>query len=605
MSAHQVKEILVRLGISEEQFRTLGLIPLVEVAWADSRVDFAERSAIMRFAKKKGWLSEGGDALIAGWLKSRPEQSFFDDARTALVSLVRDRRGLGKAFPETTLGSVLGACHEVAAASGGLFGLRDPVATEEDKLLQQIADAFNLGAWREAVVAADTAPEGGDPGPEGHFLLGSASDFNRDPLGFVVATMRDYGNVAKVRLGPAIVYFLSHPEGVKHILMDNHRNYRLPPSFEDMKEFLGEGLLTTEGEHWRRHRTMIQPAFHMDKLAAMADVMTQITSEDLARWTEGDKGREPINLMEKLMELTLRVSGVCMFGMDLTADTRIVLDAAAICLEHMVTRSRQLFRLPISVPTEANRRFREARATLNDIVLGLAKARREGKSEEKPDVLQLLLDARDEETGMGLDEKELRDELLTMMGAGTETTALALMWTCSFLSKYPASRRGVMDEIGRVLGNRTPTLADIRNMPYTKQVIDESMRLRPPFYMGGRVAVGEDVIGGVRIPPGAVVIAATYAMHRHPEIWSNPEGFDPDRFSPEASKGRHSAAFLPFSVGPKKCIGMNFATMEMQLVLPMILQKYELNLLPGLEPEPYPSLSLRAKDGCWMTITPR
>jgi len=374
---------------------------------------------------------------------------------------------------------------------------------------------------------------------------------------------------------------------------------------EVMKEFLGEGLLTTDGDYWRTHRRMIQPAFHHEKLAAMADTMTSITAEDLGRWFDSSRPREPLNMMDKFMELTLRVAGVCLFGMDLKDDVMPTLRAATYCIETMSERTRQLFRLPISVPTEKNRRFLQARAALDEIVLGLARARRDGKTPEKADVLQLLLDARDEETGTGLNEKELRDELLTMMGAGTETTALTLMWTCYFLSKYPAIRRAAEEEVSRVLGDRAPTLADIRNMPYLKQVIDEAMRLRPPFYIGSRVAIGEDVINGVRIKPGSVCIASMYALQRHPEVWPNPEGFDPDRFSPEASKGRHPLAFIPFGAGPKKCIGVNFATMEMQLVLPMVLQKFELRLLPGIDPAPDPVLTLRAKGGMFMTLHPK
>lgn len=605
MNPHQVKEVMTRLGIGEEQFRALGLVPLIEVAWADGRVNFLERSAVSRFGKRKGWLAEGGQNLVETWLKKPPAGAFFDDAREALAALLKDRRGLGAAFPSHTAVAILCACRDVAAVSGGLFRLGSSIGPEQEEALQRVADALSLGPWRAAVDQAGNVATADPKGPPGHFLLGSLPDFNRDPLGFMLLLMREHGDIAHVRFGPADVYFVSHPDGVKQVLMDNHRNYRLPPSFEDVKEFLGEGLLTTEGEHWRAHRRMIQPAFHMDKLAEMASAMTQITGSDLSRWQEGAPAGEPVNVMEKLMQLTLRVAGVCMFGMDLSDDTTEVLDAAAICLEHMVQRSRQLFRVPISVPIESNRRFVQARSVLDKTVYGLLKARKEGKSAAKADVLQLLLDARDEDTGRGLDEKELRDELLTMMGAGTETTALALMWTCYFLSKNPPIRRAVEAEIDRVLGKRAPTLADLRELPTVKHVIDESMRLRPPFYISGRTAVGEDEIGGLTIKAGSVVIMSVYAMHRHPAIWPNPEGFDPERFLPDASKDRHPSAFLPFSTGPKKCIGMNFANMEMQLVLPMILQRFELRLVPGMEPEPDPSLTLRAKDGCWMTLHPK
>lgn len=604
MSAHEIREIMSRIGVAEAQFRALGLIPLVEVAWADGRIDLAERSAIRRFAKRKGWLPDSVATLLDGWLKKKPEEAFFDDGRAALAGLAKDRRGIGAAFPEDTQGAVLCACRDVAAASGGLFGLRDPVAPEEDKALQRIADAFGLGPWRQATARIDAEPVVTPEGPEGSFLLGVAPEYSEDPFGYVMSLMRDYGNVVPARLGTFNFVFLFHPDAVKHVYMDNHRNYGLPPGLLAMKELLGDGIFTSEGDHWRRHRHMIQPAFHMDKLAAMADTMTQITSEDLAKWVKPQEENAPIDVMEKFMELTLRVASICMFGMDLGNDTTAALEAARTIIDIAPERTRQIVRLPLSVPTESNRRLAKASALLDDIVLGLARARREGKTAPKADVLQMLLDARDQETGEGLSEKEVRDEMLTMMGAGTETTAVALAWTCVYLSKYPTIRRAVREEIQRVLGDRTPTLADLRAMPLVKQVIEESLRLRSPFYASGRVAMSEDVIQGVRIKPGTVVFASIYAMHRHPDFWPNPEGFDPDRFRPEAVKARPAHVFTPFSLGPKKCIGMNFAMMEMQLVLPMVLQRFDLDLLAGMEPEPMASLALRPKGGAWMNARP-
>lgn len=603
MSIQKVKETLSRLAIREDQFRTLGLTPLVEVAWAEGNIDSRKRAAIQKFAKQKGWLSDGGDALLEGWLKQRPKDEFFEDTRNALILLVQDRRGMGAAFSGDTLADVLSGCHDVAAASGGFFGFKDPITPEEDKVLARLSEAFELGAWKEAVTKHRETPPADIPGPEGHFLLGSIPDFNKDALGFVISLARDHGDVSQIKLGPIDAIVLSHPEAIKHVFLDNHRNYKLSPAVEDAKVLLGDGLLTTEGEGWKTHRRMIQPAFHMDKLAAMVDSMTRIAAEELNTWP--NEKNEPVNVMDKFMQLTLRLATECLFGMDVDQDAKEVLGAANAAIEYLNNRSRQLIKLPISLPSEANRNFVKAKSVLDETIFSLVRARREGKSPQKADVLQLLLDARDEETGKGLSEKELRDELLTMMAGGTETTALAMTWAASFLSMHPGIRRQAQEEVARVMGDRIPTFADTKQLPLVRQILDETLRLRSPLYGSARMAIGEDTVMGVKIKPGTMVVANIYGMHRNPRVWPNPEGFDPERFSPEASKDRHSCAFVPFLTGPKKCIGMNFALLEMQLIFPMVLQRFDLDLLPGKEPIPYPSLTLRPKDGCWMDIKQR
>jgi cytochrome P450 len=549
---------------------------------------------------------EGGDELLDTWLSERPAGEFFDRGRDALADLLADRRGLGGAFPPDTLHAVLEACHDVAAVSGGMFGLRDPITPEEDAALQRVATSFDLGSWRDELAAIQASVEPSPPrGPPGHLFVGSVPEFTKNPLDFICGIFRDYGEVVRVEFGPVTNYFVFHPDGIKHVLMDNHRNYRLVQNIAVLKEFLGDGMFTTEGETWRKHRRLAQPAFHMQELASMADAMTRTAADDIAHWLPAGGRSVPVDLMARFMQLTLRIAGVTLFGMDLAGDATTVGRSASIALEFINQRIQSVIRLPLGLPTEANRRFLEARAALDHIVYKLIAERRSGKQAEHRDLLQMLLDARDDETKTGLDDKELRDELLTMLGAGHETTALALMWTCYFISKYPPVRRALDEEIESVLEGRTPALSDLPRMPLVKKVIEESVRLRPPFWLGGREAIAEDEIGGVTIPPGAQVLFGIYATHRHPGFWRNPEGFDPERFSDEAARIRHPLAFVPFGAGPKKCIGLNFAMMEMQLVLPMVLKAFDFWLLPGVEPEPAPGLTLRARDGVWVTLHPR
>jgi cytochrome P450 len=374
-----------------------------------------------------------------------------------------------------------------------------------------------------------------------------------------------------------------------------------------MKEFIGEGLLTSDGEHWRKQRRIAQPAFHMKEIASMAATMTRITEETLATWPDEAGPHAPIDIAERFMQLTLRIAGITLFNVDLSDESASFGRAAKIALEFLVRRTRSLVRVPLSVPTPDNRRFLEAKETLDAVIHRLIKERRSGASPPQGDLLQLLLDARDPDTGEGMNDKELRDELITMLGAGHETTAIALTWTTYFLSKIPSVREELEREIESVLGDRTPAFEDVQaqRMPYTKMVLEESMRLRSPFWMTGRKAVAEDLIGKVAIPAGTEVILCPYITHRHPDFWPNPEGFDPRRFSAARAKDRHSCAFMPFGAGPQKCIGMAFAMMELQLVLPMVVRAFEINLMPGADPQVSPGLTLRPRDGCWMTLKRR
>jgi cytochrome P450 len=275
-----------------------------------------------------------------------------------------------------------------------------------------------------------------------------------------------------------------------------------------------------------------------------------------------------------------------------------------VALHEAVRRTFAPITLPLAIPTPRNRAYRGAQQELDRVVYGIIEKRRKDGG-EADDVLAMLMAARDEETGEAMDDRQLRDEVMTMFLAGHETTANALAWTWSLLSKNPAERRKLEAEVDAVLGDRPPTFDDLASLKYTRMVVDESMRLYPPAWIVGRTAMQDDTIRGYRVPKGSFVAAATYLTHRHPGFWSNPEGFDPERFTPEASASRHRYAYIPFGAGPRICIGNAFAIMEAQLVTAMIAQRFRVDLASGAKLEPEPLITLRPRGGVPVTLRRR
>ncbi|MDP3767798.1 MAG: cytochrome P450, partial [Dehalococcoidia bacterium] len=255
-------------------------------------------------------------------------------------------------------------------------------------------------------------------------------------------------------------------------------------------------------------------------------------------------------------------------------------------------------------PTPTNLRFRRAMRTLDDIVYGMIEARRNNGA-DKDDLLSMLLEARDEETGEGMSDKQLRDEVFTMFTAGHETTAAALAWTWYLLSQHPEAEGRLHNELGSVLSGRTPGLDDLQRLPYTRMVIEETLRLYPPVWSIGRMALREDTVLGYRIPAKGQVLLSSYVTHRHPEFWDEPERFDPERFAPERAASRPRYAYFPFGGGPRQCIGNEFAMMEAQLALATLAQRYRLRLVPGQVVEPEPAVTLRPRHGVMVTVEAR
>jgi cytochrome P450 len=425
----------------------------------------------------------------------------------------------------------------------------------------------------------------------------------RDPLAFVSALAREYGDVVCLGLGPIRIYLLHHPDAVKHVLQDNNQNYVKGPVIGRVKVLIGEGLFTSEGDFWRRQRRLAQPSFHRERIADFAATMVRCTAERLDRWETPARRGETLDVLAEMNALTLTVVGETLFGRDLSGEAREAGRALAVALEITAHRAMSYLVSPIWWPSARNRAFRRAVATLDAVVYDIIDARRRAR-QPGDDLLGMLMAARDEETGETMSRRQLRDEVMTFLLAGHETTAVALSWTWYLLARHPEIGEQARAEVLSVLGDRAPTLADLPRLPMARMVVEEAMRLYPPVWGIGRQTIGPDEIGGYDIPAGALVNLSPWVTHRHPDFWPDPERYDPERFRPGVERNRPRSAYFPFSGGPRLCIGEAFALMEAQLIAAMTLQRYRLTLAdPAAIVEPEPHLTLRPRGGLAMRVT--
>ncbi|WP_426750486.1 cytochrome P450 [Myxococcus sp. Y35] len=443
------------------------------------------------------------------------------------------------------------------------------------------------------------------PRSPGAPLLGHVRAMRSDPLHFLQAQLLQYGDVVRLGSGPACLTLVAHPDGVRHILQDHARHYgKRTRGYAVLRELLGQGLLTSEGDFWLRQRRLAQPAFHRQRLAGFARTMVDAAS-DLASELEAraDRGAT-FDVAEDCTRLTLRIASSTLFGTDVSGAARDIGEALGRVQVFTYQRLTQSVPLPRGLPLPAHRRFERDVRTLGRVVRGIIEARRRDTGEHH-DLLQMMLEQHDEDTGERMTDAQLRDEVLTMLLAGHETTANSMAWTLMLLSRHPSVRRDLEAELARELGGRPPSQDDLPRLDLTRRVVDESLRLYPPAWSLSRVALQDDVVSGFRIPKGSYILLSPWVTHRHPHVWDNPEGFDPDRFLPEREQARPRFAWFPFGGGPRQCIGNQFALMELVLVLATLLQRVRLNLTPGQVIRPAAAITLRPKPGVRVTATRR
>ena len=347
----------------------------------------------------------------------------------------------------------------------------------------------------------------------------------------------------------------------------------------------------------------MQPAFHRKQLATFGRLMTTATESMLERWQNAGASKQSLDVAEEMMRLTLRIVGQALFSIDLSDETDTVGQAFTALMTPLMDYIYHPVP-PLGFPTPRNRRIQHYIRTLDEVVqVIITEHRRSGA--DKDDLLSMLLAARDEETGEGMNDRQVRDEVMTLLLAGHETTSNALSWAWYLLSQHPDAESCLHTELEQVLGGRTPTVEDLPRLTYTRMVLEETLRLYPPAVGFNRKAMADDEVGGYFVPAGTLIWLSPYMTHRHPDFWENPEVFDPERFSPERSAGRLHFAHFPFGGGPRLCIGNNFAMMEAQLVMATIAQCYSLRMVPGHQVEPEALLTLRPRHGLPMTLHER
>lgn len=440
------------------------------------------------------------------------------------------------------------------------------------------------------------------PGPRSLKPLGLLGEVRRAPLRLFAESFERYGDVSRLRFGNIGAHLVRGPANVQHILQTHSRNYgKQTRGFEMLRLILGQGLLTSEGDFWLRQRRIAQPAFHRTRIAGFALEMGRAAEESAGRLERAARTGAIVDVAAEMMRVALQIVSRTLFSADVSGDADRIGAALNTLLRQANDRMRRAFLLPLSIPTPANLRFRAARRTLDALVLQLIADRRRAAG-EATDLLGMLMAARDETTGESMTDRQLRDEAMTIILAGHETTAVALTWTWMLLSQHPVEARALHAELSQVLAGRAPQLADLPRLPRTRAVIEESMRLFPPAWIIGRSVANDDALAGYRIPAGSLVLVSTYGAHRDPRIFENPEAFDPERFlrRPEAQLPRF--AYFPFGGGPRVCIGNAFALMEAQLVLAHLAQRFRLDLVPGHPVDPEPSITLRPRHGMRMTV---
>ncbi|MBW4437544.1 MAG: cytochrome P450 [Pleurocapsa minor GSE-CHR-MK-17-07R] len=460
---------------------------------------------------------------------------------------------------------------------------------------------FNKSLTSAAVQDAPRNP----PRTSGFPVVGSIPGVLRHQTDYLMNAWREHGDIYTLDLGLVSIVMLNHPDYAQHILRDNLSNYaKGGEMWASVREVIGDGLVTSEGNYWRRQRRMIQPHFHRQKLAGLVTLMMEAIDDGMRDWDARAASGEPFDIAKAYANITMKVIVRSMFGRALDEhDADRLGEAMSYALDYML-KNMVYGKLPKWMPAPGRNRFHAMLEQVDAYLYTLIAQRRLVK-DTGDDLLNMFLHLVDDETGMPLSDKEIRDEAATIFLAGYETTSIAMTWATFMLTQHQHVTDKMATQVHDVLGNRTPVFEDLMQLQYPRMVMEETMRLYPPVFWLPRTAVEDDVIGGYAIKAGQMVAAVPLTIHRHPEFWATPDSFDPENFAPDAAKGRHPQAWMPFGAGQRLCIGKDFALMEGALILSRLMQRYIVHPVTDQQPQIALSTTLTPKDGLWVRLEKR
>ena len=438
------------------------------------------------------------------------------------------------------------------------------------------------------------------PGPKGHWFLGNLRAYTGDPLGYPQLCARDFGDVVALRIGPRRVYLIMHPDPIEEVLVTNNRNFKKDFTIRFYRPILGNGLLSSEGDLWLRQRRLVQPAFLKSRIAAYGDVMVSYTERMLSKWRDG----QTLDIHAEFMRLALEIAAKTLFDTEVDEGTYEIGSALEIALHCIDNRFTGAFWLPYWVPTANNRALHQAVARLDHILYQII-AQRRRSTKDRGDLLSILLQARDGNDGGRMTDRQLRDEAMTLLLAGHETTALALSWTWYLLAQHPAVMAKLQSEVDNVLGSREPTVTDLPQLRYTEWVVTEGMRLYPPAYAMVRETIQDCELFGYRVPARTTLFLTQWVVHHDARFFTDPDEFQPERWADGLAQRLPKYAYFPFGGGPRQCIGNTFAMMEATLVLAAMAQRVSMALDPNHEVRLWPSITLRPAYGIRAAINRR
>ncbi len=443
------------------------------------------------------------------------------------------------------------------------------------------------------------------PGPWSYPLVGILPQYGRDPLPFLEGMAAEYGDVVRCKFGTSVAHLVRHPDHVQHVLQRNQRNYtKKTRGYAKLRHLVGDDLFTSDGDQWLKHRRALQGAFRKEKIRQFDSGIVRAAEALATRWDAYAESGEVFDLQDEMTLVSFRAAGEVMFSADLSTRAEGFGQSFNVVSEIILDRVSNMLQFPPWFPSPQNLRFNRCRKLMVDNVQELLAERRQS-GESKADLLSLLIDARDDETGQALSDVEIRDHLISLLTAGHETSATALTFFWDSVTRDSDVERALFEEVDRVLQGELPNRDSHELLEYTMRVLLETLRLYPPAWQFGRRAVEADVIGGFEIPANSIVMLSPYLTHRYEAFWPEPKRFDPDRFLPENQAGRPKFAHFPFGGGPRICIGAGMALFELPLLIAVMAQRFRITRVDPAPSVLEPHITLNIQKGLPVTVERR